>query len=199
VKIYVDDIIFGSANASLCKDFAKSMQAKFEMSLMGELKFFLGIQSDQCLEGTYIHQRKYTKELQKKFNLSECKQAKTPMHPTCILEKEEVRSKVNQKLFRGMIGSLLYLIAYILDILFNVFLCAYFQSHPRETHLTAAKRIFRYLKDTTNLGLFYRKLSEYKLVGYCDADYVGDRIERKSTSGNCQFLGDNLISWSSKR
>jgi len=83
--------------------------------------------------------------------------------------------------------------------LFSVCLCARFQSDPRETHLTAVKRIFRYLKGTTNLGLLYKKSSDYMLVGFCDADYVGDRIERKSTSGNCQFLGENLISWASKR
>jgi len=98
-----------------------------------------------------------------------------------------------------MIGSLLYLTASRHDILFSVCLCARFQSDPRESHLTIVKRIFRYLKGTTNLGLLYKKSSYYKLVGFCDADYVGDRIERKSTSGNCQFLGDNLISWASKR
>ena len=98
-----------------------------------------------------------------------------------------------------MIDSLLYLSTSRPDILFIVCLCARFQSDPIEPHLTAVKRIFRYLKGTTNLGLLYKKSSYYKLVGFCDADYVGDRIERKSTSGNCQFLGDNLISWASKR
>jgi len=78
-------------------------------------------------------------------------------------------------------------------------LCARFQSDPRKSHLTAVKRIFRYLKGTTNLGLLYRKSLDYKLVGLCDADYAGDRIEIKSTSGNCQFMGNNLISWASKR
>ena len=111
VQIYVDDIIFGSANPSLCQEFAKLMQAEFEMSLMGELKFFLGIQIDQHPEATYIHQSKYAKELLKKFNMLECTAAKTPMHPTCILEMEEVSTKVCQKLYRGMIGSLLYLVS----------------------------------------------------------------------------------------
>jgi len=78
-------------------------------------------------------------------------------------------------------------------------LCARFQTDPRESHLTVVKRIFKYLKGTTNLGLLYRKSLYYKLVGFCDADYSGDKIERKSTSGNCQFLGENLISWASKR
>jgi len=83
--------------------------------------------------------------------------------------------------------------------LFSVCLCARFQSDLRESHLTAVNRIFRYLKGTTNLGLLYRKSLDYKLVGLCDADFAGDRIERKSTSGNSQFVGENLISWASKR
>jgi len=98
-----------------------------------------------------------------------------------------------------MIGSLLYLTASRLDILFSVCLCARFQSDPRESHLTTVKKIFKYLKGTTNLGLLYIKSLDYMLVGFCDADYAGDKIERKSTSGNCQFLGENLISWASKR
>src|SRR3954464_4374358 len=129
----------------------------------------------------------------------DCKEAKTPMHPTCILGKDEVSKKVDQKLYRGMIGSLLYLTASRPDILFCVCLCARFQSDPRESHLTAVKRILRYLKGTTNVGLVYRKSKEYNLVGFCDADYAGDRIERKSTSGSCQFLGSHLISWYSKK
>ncbi|XP_057427435.1 secreted RxLR effector protein 161-like isoform X1 [Lotus japonicus] len=131
--------------------------------------------------------------------MSDCNISKTPMHPTYILEKEEVSSKVCQKLYRGMIGSLLYLTASRPDILFSVHLCARFQSDPRETHLTAVKRILKYLKGTTNLGLMYRKTSEYTLSGFCDADFAGDRVERKSTSGSCHFLGANLVTWSSKR
>ena len=98
-----------------------------------------------------------------------------------------------------MIRSLLYLTASRPDILFSVCLYARFQSDPREFHLTVVKRIFRYLKATTILGLLYRKSLYYQLVGFCDADHAGDRIERKSTSRNYQFLGENLISWASKR
>ena len=120
------------------------------------------------------------------------------MHPICTLSKEDIRSKVDQKLYKGMICSLLYLTASKPNILFSVCLCARFQSDPRESHLTAVKRIFRYLKGTTNLGLLYRKSLDYQFVGFGDADYAGDKIERKSTSGNCQFLGENLISWASR-
>ena len=198
-QIYVDDIIFGTTNAMLGKEFSKSMQAEFEMSMMGELKYFLGIQINQTSEGTYVDQTKYVKELLKKFNLTESKMAKTPMHPTCCLAKDEVSKKVDQKIYRGMIGSLLYLTATRPDIQFSVCLCARFQSDPRESHLTAVKRILRYLKGTTNVGLCYRKAEKFNLVGFCDADFAGDRVERKSTSGSCQFLGGNLISWYSKK
>jgi len=166
------------------------------MSMMGELKFFLGIQINKCKDGVYVHQSKYTKELLKKFKLEDCKEMNTPMHQTCNLRKEDKRAKVDHKLFRGMIGSLLYLTASRPDILFSVCMCARFHLDPRESHLTVVKRIFRYLKGTKNLGLLYKKSLDYKLIGFCDA---GDRIERKSTSGNYQFLGENLISWASKR
>ncbi|CAK8535816.1 unnamed protein product [Lathyrus sativus] len=142
-QIYVDDIIFGSTNITLGKEFAQCMQVEFEMSMMGELRFFLGIQVSQTLDCTYIHQTKYVKDFLKKFNMTDSKLAKTPMHPTSILGKEEVSKKVDQKLYRGMIGSLLYLTASRTDILFSVCLCARFQSDPRESHLTAVKRILR--------------------------------------------------------
>ena len=95
VQIYVDDIIFGSTNRSLCKEFSKMMQDDFEMSMMGELKFFLEIQINQCKDGVYVHQSKYTKELLKKFKLEECKEMNTLMHPTCTLSKEDQGSKVD--------------------------------------------------------------------------------------------------------
>ena len=158
MQIYVDDIIFVSTTASLSKEFFKLMQDEFDMSMMEELKFFLEIQINQCKDGVYVHQTKYTKELLKKFKLEDCKVMNTPMHPTCTLRKEDTGLKVDQKLYRGMTSSLLYLIASRPYILFSLCLCARFQSDPRESHLTAVKIIFRYLKGTTNLGLLYRKL-----------------------------------------
>src|SRR3954468_4870564 len=108
------------------------MQAEFEMSMMGEIKYFLGIQINQTSEGTYVHHTKYVKELLKKFNLAESKEEKTPMHPMYVLDKDEVSKRVDQKIYRGMIGYLLYLTASRPDILFSVCLCARFQSDPRE-------------------------------------------------------------------
>jgi len=151
------------------------MHVEFEMSMIGELKKFLGIQINQCKDGVYVHQSKYKRELLKKFKLEYCKSMAT-MHPNCNMSKEESSSKVDQKLYKGMIGSLLFLTASRLDILFSVCLCARFQLDPKEYNLTTVKRIFRYLKGTTNLGILYRKSQDYKLVGLCGADYAGIRL-----------------------
>ena len=118
---------------------------------------------------------------------------------TCKLDKDEKGTNIDQKLYRGIIGSLLYLTASRPDILFSVCMCVRFQSNPKESHIIIAKRIIRYLKGTSNLGLWYSKDSSLNLVGYSDADYGGCKIDKKSTSGTCQFLGSNLISWHSKK
>jgi len=123
VQINVDDIIFGSTNASLCKELSKLMQDEFEMSMMGELKFFLGIQINPCKDEVYVHQTKYTKELLEKFKLEDCKVMNTPMHLTYTLSKEDTGSKVDQKVYRGMIGSLLHLTASRSDILLGLYAC----------------------------------------------------------------------------
>lgn len=174
VQVFVVDIIFGSTNAFLCKYFLKSMQTEFEMSMIGELKFILGILINKCKDGFYVRHIKYTNELLKKFKLDDCKIMTNLMHPTCNISKEESSIKVCQKMYRGMIGSLLYLIAFRPYILFNVWLCARFRSDHRKTHLTVVDRIFRYLKGTTNLGFLYKTISNYKLVGFCDANYARD-------------------------
>ena len=98
-----------------------------------------------------------------------------------------------------MVGSLLYVTASRPDVMFSVCMCARFQASPRKSHLKATKRILRYLKHTPNVGLWYPKGAKFELVGYSDSDYVGCKVERKSTSGTCQLLGRSLISWASKK
>ncbi|XP_057452605.1 secreted RxLR effector protein 161-like [Lotus japonicus] len=123
----------------------------------------------------------------------------TPMYPNTVLDKNDESSPVDPTSYRGMIGSLLYLTSCRPDIMFSVCLCARFHVNPQQSHLSAVKRIFRYLIGPANVGLLYEKGSDFRLSGYCDADYAGDRVERKSTSGGCHFLGNCLVSWSSKR
>ena len=199
VQIYVDDIIFGATNESLCQDFAKLMQGEFEMSMMGELNFFLGLQIRQTKEGIFINQTKYTREILKKFGMENTKPLGTPMSSTCRLDKDESGKSIDQKLYRGMIGSLLYLTASRPDIMFSVCMCARYQSNPKESHLLAVKRILRYLSGSIEIGLWYSRDSSFELIAYSDADFAGCKLDRKSTSGTCQFLGVNLISWSSKK
>ncbi|KAL8147667.1 hypothetical protein AgCh_005113 [Apium graveolens] len=198
VQIYVDDIIFGSTNDKLCKKFAKLMQSRYQMSMMGELSYFLGLQVKQNEEGTFICQTKYTRNLLKKFGMQDCSSASTPMATATKLDKD-IGKSVDITDYRGMIGSLLYLTASRPDIMYATCLCARFQADPREPHLTAVKRIFKYLKGTAALGLWYPRESDFKLIGYSDADFAGCKIDRKSTSGSCQFLGGRLVSWYSKK
>ncbi|KAK6127010.1 hypothetical protein DH2020_039246 [Rehmannia glutinosa] len=167
--------------------------------MMGELNFFLRLQIKQCQEGIYISQFKYTKELLKKFGIEEGRTVATPMATNIKLNKDEKGKSVDQIKYRAMIGSLLYLTASSPNILHVVCLCARFQSNPKESHLSAVKRIFRYLKDTISYGLFYPKNEHFSLKRYSDSDYAGNIDDRKSTSGSCQFLGDCLISSFSKK
>ena len=120
VQIYVDDIIFGATNKSLTKEFANLMSNEFEMSMMGELNYFLGLQIKQTPGGTWIHQQKYVKELLKRFKMDDAKPIDTPIAPATKLDLEGTGSTIEQKLYRGMIGSLLYLTASRPDIVFSV-------------------------------------------------------------------------------
>ncbi|KAK2990384.1 hypothetical protein RJ640_003017 [Escallonia rubra] len=185
----------------LSKDLVRGLPnlREFEMSMMGELTFFLGLQIKQSKEGIFINQSKYTRELLKRFGLENAKPRGTPISPSVNLIKDENGKDVDSKLFRGMIGSLLYLTASRPDIMFSVCICARFQACPKESHLSAVKRIFKYLSGTLNLGLWYPRNSSIDLVGFSDSDYAGCLVDRKSTSGTCQFLGDALVSWHSKK
>ena len=198
-QVYVDDIIFGSTNEDLCKEFGDMMSREFEMSMIGELTFFLGFQIKQLEEGTFICQEKYTKDLLKRFKMDDCKPIKTPMASNGHLDLDEGGNPIDQTLYRSMIGSLLYLTASRPDIMFSVCMCARFQANPKESHLSAVKRILRYLKHTLSIGLWYPKGATFLLVGYSDSDYAGCKVDRKSTSGGCQLLGRSLVSWTSKK
>ena len=138
-QIYVDDIIFGATNQSLCEHFAKEMQSEFEMSMMKKLTFFLSLQVKQSKDGIFINQAKYIKDTLKKFGFKDVREIDTPMSPITKLDKDEKGKDVNQKLYRGMIGSLLYLTASEPNVMFCVCLCARFQACPKKSYLIALK------------------------------------------------------------
>jgi hypothetical protein len=197
-QIYVDDIIFGSTNQESCEEFSRVMMQKFEMSRMGELTYFLGFQVKQLKDGTFISQTKYTQDLLKRFGMKDAKPTKTPMGTDGHIDLNKGGKSVDQKANRSMIGLLLYLCASRPDIMLSVCMCARYQSDPKECHLVAVKRILRYLVSTPCFGIWYPKGSTFYLIGYSDSDYAECKVDRKSTSGMCQFLGRSLVSWSSK-
>jgi hypothetical protein len=152
-QIYVDDIIFGSTNQKSCEKISRVMMQKFEMSMMGELNYFLGFQVKQLKEGTFMSQTKYTQDLLKRFGMKDAKPAKAPMGTDGHLDLDKGGKSVDQKAYRSMIDSLLYLCSTRLDIMLSVCMCARFQSDPKECHLVAMKRILRYLVHTPCLGI----------------------------------------------
>ncbi|GJR99519.1 retrovirus-related pol polyprotein from transposon TNT 1-94 [Tanacetum coccineum] len=172
-QIYVDDIIFGSTCQELCDDFSKIMHDEFEMSMMGELNFFLGLQIKQLEDEIFFNQSKYVKEMLKKFSLEDFKLIKTPMSSETKLTRDEDGEPIDDSKYHGMIDSLLYLMASRLDIMFSV--C------------------------TSHLGLWYPKGTGLETIVYANSDHAGDYVDRKSTSGICTFMGCCLTSWFSKK
>nr|GEV06128.1 hypothetical protein [Tanacetum cinerariifolium] len=170
VQVYVDDIIFGSTKKSWCDEFEALMKTRFQMSSMGELTFFLGLQT-----------------------------VSTPIETKKPLVKDAKTADVDVHLYRSMIGSLMYLTASRPDIMYAVCACSRFQVTPKTSHLYAVKRIFKYLKGKPKLGLWYPRESAFDLEAYSDSDYAGANLNRKSTTKGCQFLGRRLISWQRKK
>nr|GEX55480.1 hypothetical protein [Tanacetum cinerariifolium] len=199
VQIYVDDIIFYSTCQDMCDEFAKIMHDEFEISMMGELNIFFGLQIKQMEDGIFFNQSKYIKEMLKKFGLEDSKPMKTLMSSDIELTKDEECKWVDSTKYRGMIGSLLYLTASRPDIMFSVCLCACFQKAPKNSHLEVVNRIFRYIKGTTHLGLWYPKGTGIETVVYANSDHARNYVDRKSTSGICMFMGCCLTSWFSKK
>ncbi|GJT67510.1 retrovirus-related pol polyprotein from transposon TNT 1-94 [Tanacetum coccineum] len=171
VQVYVDDIIFGSTNPDFLKRFANLMKNNFEMSMMGELKFFLGLQVYQSPRGIFISQSQYAIELLKKHGLDECVSLSTPM-ATERLDADLQGTPTDQTTYRRMIGGLMYLTASRPDIAFATFVCARYQARLTVKHLKEVKRIFRYLRQSYNIGLWYPKDSEFELIAYSDADHA---------------------------
>jgi hypothetical protein len=197
--VYVDDIVFGGSSNSLVARFADDMSMEFEMTIMGELQFFLGLQIKESKEGTFVHQAKYTKDTLRNFKMKDSKSMATPMSTTTALDANEEGEHVDQKEYQSMFGSLLYLMATRPDIQFSVCLCACYEASPRTSHQQAVKCILRYLRHTSDFGLWYSASSSLALHGFSDADFTGCRLDKISTSGTCHILGSSFVSWSPRK
>nr|GEX26237.1 hypothetical protein [Tanacetum cinerariifolium] len=193
VQIYVDDIIFAASTPEFCDVYAKIMCLKFKMSMMGKISFFLGLQISQSPRGIFINQSKYALESLKKYGFESCDPVDTPMVEKSKLVEDKEGNAVDPSHYRDMIDTLLYLTASRPDLQFAICMCTRYQARPTEKHLHAVKRIFRYLRGTTNRGLWYPKNSLITLTAFADADHACCQDTCRSTSGSMQFLGDRLM------
>jgi len=199
VCLYVDDLIFTSNNPALISEFREAMISHFEMTDLGLMSYFLGIEVTQTDGEIFISQKKYAGDILKKFKMESSIPILTPIEERLKLGKDGSGDLVNPTYFKQLVASLRYLTSTRPDIVFGVGLISRFMEAPRQSHLQAAKRILRYIKGTQSDGIFYSCTNNVELVGYTDSDWAGDIEKRKSTSGYVFHLGTGIFSWSSKK
>ncbi|GKU89839.1 hypothetical protein SLEP1_g3924 [Rubroshorea leprosula] len=199
VCLYVDDLIYTGNDFGMLEKFKQSMKLEFDMTNLGLLHYFLGLEVVQSDFGIFVFQKKYVQEVLDRFQMKNCNSVTTLVDKGVKLVKDPGGRFVDNKLYKQIVGSLMYLTATRLDIMHGVSLISRYMEHPKELHLQTAKRILRYLCGTTDFGLFYKKGDQTDLVGFTDSDYAGDLDDRKSTSGFVFMLGFGTISWYSKK
>ena len=199
VSVYVDDLIFTGDDEQMMLEFKESMMKEFDMTDLGKMRFFLGIEALQQRDGIYICQRKYATEVLKRFGMEDCKAVMSPMVPGYKAGQNEDSNRVDETYYKQMVGSLMYITTTRPDVMFAASFISRFMAKPKEIHLQAAKRVLRYLKGTVDYGIFYKKSGNQKLIAFTDSDYAGDIDDRRSTSGYVFLLSGGAISWSSKK
>eukprot|EP00253_Pinus_taeda_P028724 PITA_28724 len=183
----------------LIEYFKTDMKEEFEMTDMGFLRYFLGIEVEQNGNGIFISQVKYVNEVLERFNMQESKATITPTVMGLKLNKEDSNKDFDPSLYKSIVGSLMYLTATRPDIMHAVSLISRFMERPKEAHWQATKRIMRYVKGTKRFGILYTTSECSDLIGYTDSDWAGSVDDRKSTSGYVFYMGSGAISWASKK
>ncbi|KAE8708930.1 hypothetical protein F3Y22_tig00110332pilonHSYRG00561 [Hibiscus syriacus] len=199
VLVYVDDLIITGDDEAEILQTKENLSVRFQMKELGQLKHFLGLEVDRTHEGIFLCQQKYAKDLLKRFGMLECKSTSTPMEPNIKMCAHEGKDLEDATMYRQLVGSMIYLTLTRPDISYAVGVMSRYMQNPKKPHLEAVRRILRYVKNTIDYGLLYKKGEDCKLVGYCDADYAGDHDTRRSTTGYVFKLGSGTISWCSKR
>lgn len=199
VSIYVDDILIIRNVEQEVAAFKKEMQREFDMSDLGIMSYFLGVEIEQLSNGIFLTQRKYVLGILKRFGMDKSKAVATPMAANLNLSKADGTIEGDGKLFRSIVGSLLYLCTTRPDIMLTTSILSRFMSKPSEIHFKAAKRVLRYLKGTRNLGLWFTKTNDPKLIGFTDSDWGGCPDDSKSTTGYVFSFGTNVFCWNSRR
>lgn len=199
ISLYVDDLLVTGNNVELIQQFKDDMLQVFEMTDLGEMSYFLGMEVEQKNGEIFISQRKYAKEILKKFNMESCKSMSTPMCQKEKLCKDDGAEQVDETLYRSLIGCLMYLTATRPDILYVVSVLSRFMNCAKESHFKATKRVLRYVKGTLNYGIKFSQSENFRLQGYSDSDWAGSVDDMKSTSGYCFNFGSGVFSWCSKK
>lgn len=198
VSLYVDDLIVTGNDLEVIKEFKHDMMNTFEMSDLGLMHYFLGMEVCQK-EGIFISQRKYAEDLLKKFKMIGCKSVATPLIANEKLKKEDGTKKADAVAYRSLVGSLLYLTATRPDIMFATSMLSRFMQSPSQVHFGAAKRVLRYVQGTMDFGIWFNSCPHSKLIGFTDSDWAGSLDDMRSTSGYCFNLGSGVFSWGSKK
>ncbi|KAL9444243.1 hypothetical protein AB3S75_017429 [Citrus x aurantiifolia] len=199
VSLYVDDLLVTGSNEELVKQFKVQMMQAFEMTDLGEMTFFLGLEIQKSQQGVFIGQQKYAKEVLNKFNMEDCKSVCTPLAQNEKFSKDDGAEKIDEALYRSIIGCLMYLTATRPDIMFAVSLLSRYMHCASELHYKAAKRVLRYIKGTLDHGIKFEKEDKLILHGFADSDWAGSCDDMRSTSGYLFSLGSGCFCWSSKK
>ncbi|GAA0183716.1 transmembrane signal receptor [Lithospermum erythrorhizon] len=201
ISIYVDDLIYIGNDERLIVEFKSSMLSRFDMTNLGIMSYFLGIEVIQNGNGIFIGQKQYAKDILKRFGMENCNSICNPIAPGAKIDKDTDGDAVDDTLFKQIVDSLMYLTATRPDLMYVTSLISRYVARPTKIHMKVAKRALRYLKGTTQLGIYYQKTAEMKgeLTAYTDNDYAGDIDDRRSTSGYVFLLSLGSIAWSSKK
>jgi hypothetical protein len=197
--LYVDDIVLTASSPQLLQRIIAALKQEFAMKDLGPLHFFLGVAVQRHESSLILSQRQYTLDILARHGMSDCKPCSTPVDTCAKVSADAGPPVADPKAYRSLAGALQYLTFTRPDIACAVQQVCLHMHDPRETHLVAAKRILRYLQGTLHLALILPKTAPSQLIVYTDADWAGYPDTRRSTSGYAVFLGDSLVSWSSKR
>lgn len=198
VLIYVDDLIITGDNMDEIVSLKQSLHQKFAIKDLGKLNYFLGIEMATSHKGLFLNQRKYVLDLLREVDMLDCKPVTTPLD--CKLKLDTTGELLTHvSYYQRLVGKLIYLTITRPDITYAVSLVSQFMHAPTVTHLHVVKRILRYLKGSIGRGILMRNNGSTQIQGYTDADWAGNALDRKSTTGYCTFVGGNLVTWKSKK
>lgn len=199
VSVYVDDLIYTRDEVSMMRDFKKSMEKKFDMTDLGKMRYFLGIEVLQTSHEIHISQAKYALEVLKRFGMENCNAVCNPMVLGSKLDMDDGGECVDETFYKQIIGSLMYITITRPDLQFAVSLLSRFMAKPTQLHLQAAKRVLRYLSGTMYFGIWYKRGGAGEILVYTDSDFAGDVDSKKSTSSYVFIMDDAAVAWSSKK